>query len=297
MDYLESQKLKFEEFNNSKKNNRRLKKNPEYFSWLFENIIYGINSTLGIYLILSSIFSSFYFIFNSEFNANWTELNFFNLNNFLSNIIILFFIITGYVTTHKKSFTFLCLYISILILINFNFLLRKNTPTNDQLNSLKSNTINNIFDFIFCIIIISTNLSIAIYSVYYCCFSQGIINFNLYDTPVIKIIHEIKLQSDLIKMNFNCFIIGTGFNKYIPWILFRQSGYHFFNCTCEFNEKENFYRGDDRGVCITNIRNTDNIENIEINENERIILNKEKLNFSKDSQNLNSKSTIDCDYE
>ena len=53
--------------------------------------------------------------------------------------------------------------------------------------------------------------------------------YNLNDIQFDKIIHEIKLKSDLAKISYNAFMIKWGFHKISKKLLYNKKDYYFMN--------------------------------------------------------------------
>jgi hypothetical protein len=262
-------------------------KRVEFFSWLFLDILNFTNLTFSAFLIFYYIFSIFTLLLDNEFSNNSLEINLNKWNCTFSNLLILCLIITGYLTTKKKSSLILLLYITILILINFNFLLRQNNveANKSEINqNSQSSIVNNILTIFYSLIIITTDLLISSYSLYINLLSSGYFKINIINYPFTEIIHELKMKGDTLKMGFNNFVMGLGLHKYLPGILYKLNDYHFNNCTCEVKKE------------ITEINK--NLQHNTQNCHKSIIsqCRKQNLNITNDSSNLHSKSTIDCDY-
>lgn len=269
-------------------NEKRYKnKNIEYFSWLFIDIINFINFSFSAFLLFTFIFSFFQILLGEEFSNNSLEINLNKLNSIYSNLLISCFIISGYLITKKKTFSCLLIFFSILILINFNFLLRQNiTAEKSEINQLTINKnclVKNIFIIFYSFIIIITDILLSSYSIYTFLFSKGNIQINLIDLRFTEIIHELKMQFDTFKMGYNNFLMGLGLHKYIPGILYKLNEYHFNNCTCELPREKTVKKQNE----ILNKENS-KISNI------YHCINK-KINDASYYSIINSKSTIDID--
>lgn len=244
---------------------------PEFFSYVLSSIIYIINTVFTIYIISAiTLYVIFHFLgkeFLTDENKSQVEVE----NKFPNNIwIMLVLMIIGHFSISGKSKSLFIGYTLGLMITNINYFFNF-LPFNINYNT--ANTTIYTSHTIFNIIIILTNFAICAYSIYFYFLMIGYFKFDLNDVPLSQIIHEIRLRTDMLKINYNSFFVTVGIHKYLPGLLYKKEDFYFMTAESSRDSRE------EREI-ISSIKG------------------KKNLNFTRNSENLNSKSTIDSsEYE
>ena len=213
-------------FQNESLYNFLYKNQSNFFSNNFNFIINLINYILFLYIIFSFIIYVFFHFFALNIEVfGYNESTFLLadsilLKNNFNNIILACIIILGMFTLKKQNYYYFSIYFITYSLFIFSFICK----INFTLIPLKSYTyivFNSLLIFGFFII------SIYIILFYFKIF--GFMKYNLNDIQFDKIIHEIKLKSDLAKISYNAFMIKWGIHKISKKLLYNKKDYYFMN--------------------------------------------------------------------
>lgn len=199
-------------------------KEPELFSYFLHTIVNLINLTFGLYIIFSFLIYIFYHIFGQDLLKNDNYMNYDNalFNNLLNSLLLFIIIAVGFFADKTKSLKLFTIYLSILILINLNYL-------TNTFELLSNKTCHRIFNYM----IIIANFSISTYLVIFYLNSIKYFKYNIAEIPFDKIIHEIKLKTDMMKINFNSLAINLKLHKIFPGLLYKKEDYYFLNSSIE----------------------------------------------------------------
>jgi len=205
-----------------------------------------------------------------------------------SSIYFCILIVLNNIATANKSFSiFTIFYIfAVVITLNFytnmfNFISFLNDINKVFLQNI--NIVTNTF-YIFQYIFSALNLLMLFYFVFFYLRLIGYFKFNIQDLPFENVYHEIALRTDMMKISFNYFIISLKLHKILPGLLYTKKDYYFINAKLQ-EETEEFSE-----------EMYDKVDNLETKgNNTTTIYNKKNVNYSTDA--INSKSTIDCEYE
>ena len=215
----------------SRKNNQSLydflyNSQPNFFSGTFNFIVNGINYCLFLYIIFSFIIYLFFHFFALNIEVfGMTQTKFLEYdtilykNNF-NNIILACIIILGMLSVKKQNYLYFIIYLLTYALFIFSFIFKMNF-TLIPIYSYFYTIFNSLLFFGFFIL--------SLYSILYYFQIYGIVKNNINDIPIDKIIHEIKLKSDLAKMSYNAFMIRHGLHKISKKLLYTKKDYYFMN--------------------------------------------------------------------
>jgi hypothetical protein len=227
-----------------------------------DTIIRFNNWSMFTYIIFSLLIGIFIFVFDTKmpkFSGTFTKLI---ITNIFSLLILSILILISYAAAQKKSISYLLLYLILLILFSINCHF-------DIIQILHPPKINNTAYIIFTLMILLSNLILTVYLAQFYISSNKYSKLVLEHFPVNDLINEIKVRTDLMKISFNNFIISLKLHKFCPGILFKRNDYYF----------------------------TDPHEDFPEVHYESKTLSKEKSVINDSAEFINSKSTIDSEYE
>ena len=241
---------------------------PEFFSSTLSYIVNTINYFLFLYVVFSLLIYLFFHFFALNINSfkiseeTYTPMDSsLSLHNF-NNLFFLVIIGFGILALKQETYMFFILYMGSFGFFSLSYLNRGNYTFVDPLS----------YSFtIFNWISIGCFLLLLAYTVMYYFKSVGYLKFNLNDVPYDEIIHEVKLRTDLAKMNYNALMIRLGLHKISKKLLYTKKDYYFMNMEKErenndvikrefVNEQKNAntsfsYQGDDETLANT-VENT-----------------------------------------
>ena len=241
---------------------------PEFFSSTLSYIVNTINYFLFLYVVFSLLIYLFFHFFALNINSfkiseeTYTPMDSsLSLHNF-NNLFFLVIIGFGILALKQETYMFFILYMGSFGFFSLSYLNRGNYTFVDPLS----------YSFtIFNWISIGCFLLLLAYTVMYYFKSVGYLKFNLNDVPYDEIIHEVKLRTDLAKMNYNALMIRLGLHKISKKLLYTKKDYYFMNMEKErenndvikrefVNEQKNAntsfsYKGDDETLANT-VENT-----------------------------------------
>ena len=202
------------------------KTQSDFFSNTFSFIINIINYFLFLYIMFSFIFYIFFHFFALNVEVfGYNETTFIStdsmlLKNNFNNIILACIIILGMLSVKKQNYFYFIIYLSTYALFIFSFIFKMNF-TLIPIYSYFYTIFNSLLFFGFFIL--------SLYSILYYFQIYGFVKNNINDIPIDKIIHEIKLKSDLAKMSYNAFMIKHGLHKISKKLLYTKKDYYFMN--------------------------------------------------------------------
>lgn len=307
-------------------------KEPEFFSYSFGIIMKIFNYVLIIYILMSLTTFLMFHVFDKNNESKNLNLSTNNLNTkiekidnlkspvknkisadptskpdennnnknnkykldnsqFLSitytSIYFSILIILNNVSTTNKSFlVFIAFYaLSLIISVSFFTNFFNFIPFFYDLNKVfaeNTNLITNTF-FIFQYTFAALNMIMILYFIVFYMNIIGYFKYNIQDLPFEKIHHEISLRTDMMKISFNHLIISLKLHRILPGLLYTKKDYYFIKSK-QIDEAEE---------CSEELY--DKVENLETKGNSTFVYSKKNANYSTDG--MNSKSTIDCEYE
>jgi hypothetical protein len=220
-------------------------KQPEFFSYGYSLILKTFNWLLIAYLMFSFIIYLFYYFLNENIvRKKYFDEQFIFKNSYYACIISLQVAFSIY-SLYKKSLVTYLFYFGYTIFLNAIFLFSRAQGHLHQGLVYIELTISGI------------NLLQIIYFYFK---SIGYFKDRLVGVNPDSIVHEIRLRSDMMKINFNGFLINSKMHKMFPNLLFKKEDYYFMN---------------------KDIDQPDFLEHSKFNN----------------TMGLNSKSTIDTEYE
>jgi hypothetical protein len=238
----------------SKNHSNLQNKQPEFFNYAYSITMRTFNWLLLSYIIFSFILFLFYFFLNENIiQKKWFDEHFIMRNSYYSSLICLM-VAFSTLSLYKKSIAIYILYIAVSIFINFALIFNKEK--------------NNMH---FALMWISLTITAAniLNIIFYYFRSIGYFKDRLVGINIDSIVHEVRLRTDLMKINFNSFFISTGMYRIFPNLLFKKEDYYFMN-------KDKY------------------VENDRLDESVSFY---KKANYSDCNSGFNSKSTIDSEYE
>jgi hypothetical protein len=194
-------------------------KQPEFFSNTLSICLRTFNWMFSFYVIFSIIFSLFYFYLGKDTVSNKIlDIDRFIIDNIYYSAVIILLVMLGYVSSEKKSLTLFTTYMIAINMLSLNYFFEfiKMTP---------GNHIHRVINWM----IILQNIIIIGYFTLYYLNSIGYFKTQLEGIPFYAIEHEVKLRIDMMKINFNSFLINSKLYKIFPNLLFRKSDYYFMN--------------------------------------------------------------------
>ncbi len=205
-----------------------------------------------------------------------------------SSIYFCILIILNNIVTANKSKSIFAVFYTLSVLITMNFLTNvfNFIPFLNEINKVSFENVNIVTNtfFIFQYIFTALNFLMVIYFVVLYLNTIGYFKFNIQDLPFEYVYHEIALRTDMMKISFNHFIISLKLNKIMPGLLYTKKDYYFIHCKVQ-EETEEFSE-----------ELYDKVDTLDTKGNNTTIYNKKNAsNYSNDA--INSKSTIDCEYE
>jgi len=215
-----------------------------------------------------------------------------NNNQFVSitysSIYFCLLIILNNIATANKSVSIFALFYILSILITINFLTNifDFIPFLNKINKVSYENVNIVTNtfFIFQYIFTALNSLMIIYFLVLYLNTIGYFKYNIQDLPFENVYHEIALRTDMMKISFNHFIISLNLHKILPGLLYTKKDYYFINC--KFKEDIEEFSEE----LYDKVDSLDNKGSNSANYNKKNI-----SNYSADA--INSKSTIDCEYE
>ena len=210
-------------------------KQPEFFSSTLSYIVNTINYFLFLYVVFSLLIYLFFHFFALNINtfkiteATYTPMDSsLSLHNF-NNLFFLVIIVFGILALKQETFMFFILYMGSFGFFSLSYLIRGNYTFVEPLS----------YSFtIFNLISIGCFLLLSAYTIMFYCKSVGYLRFNLNDVPYDEIIHEVKLRTDLAKMNYNALMIRLGLHKISKKLLYTKKDYYFMNMEKERENNE-----------------------------------------------------------
>ena len=186
---------------------------------VFVNIKDGTIIDLFFFFVTIISVNNTIYLFNS-FTYRYTCFIF-------NNLFFLVIIVFGILALKQETFMFFILYMGSFGFFSLSYLIRGNYTFVEPLS----------YSFtIFNLISIGCFLLLSAYTIMFYCKSVGYLRFNLNDVPYDEIIHEVKLRTDLAKMNYNALMIRLGLHKISKKLLYTKKDYYFMNME---KEREN----------------------------------------------------------
>lgn len=213
---------------------------PQYFSFNLKMILFGLNYVFILYTIFSVIINIFYHTFAlniQSFEVSSTQFeegSSILLRNNYNNIILLFVIMLGYLTSYYETMSSFFAYIMLYTGFFFSFTFKIYTRCPDS-------KISYIFLAFFIFLTIGMG-ALVVYSFLYYFNMIGYVKYTLNEVPTDDLIHEVKLRSDMAKMRFNAFFIRLGLHKYLRRFMFKKEDYYFLNMDKERDNNEKIKR-------------------------------------------------------
>ena len=206
---------------------------PEFFSSTLSYIVNTINYFLFLYVVFSLLIYLFFHFFALNINSfkiseeTYTPMDSsLSLHNF-NNLFFLVIIGFGILALKQETYMFFILYMGSFGFFSLSYLIRANYTFVDPPS----------YSFtLFNWISIGCFLLLSAYTVMFYFKSVGYLRFNLNDVPYDEIIHEVKLRTDLAKMNYNALMIRLGLHKISKKLLYTKKDYYFMNME---KEREN----------------------------------------------------------
>ncbi len=237
-------------------------KQPEFFSHTLSVCLRTFNWMFSFYVIFSMIFSIFYFYLGKDIVTNKiADIDRYIIDNIYYSAIIVLLVMLSYFSMQKKSYFLFTTYVITinLLALNYFFELIKMTP---------GNHIHRVINWM--IIVLDFILTGYVSSFYFQ--SIGYFKHQLEGLSFDTIENEVKLRTDMMKINFNSFLINTKLYKVFPNMLFRKNDYYFMNTEC-------------------------NSEEYDMVDELKATARKKNNNNNSNSEAFYSGSTIDAEYE
>lgn len=205
-----------------------------------------------------------------------------------SSIYFCLLIILNNIAITNKSVSIFALFYTLSVVITINFLTNtfNSIPFLNGINKVSFESVNIVTNtfFIFQYIFTALNSLMIVYFLFFYLNTIGYFKYNIQDLPFEYVYHEIALRTDMMKISFNHFIISLKLHKVLPGLLYTKKDYYFINCKVQ-EETEEFAE-----------ELYDKVDTLDTKGNNTTIYNKKNAsNYSNDA--INSKSTIDCEYE
>ncbi len=230
---------------------------------------------------------------NNAYDANNNQINsILDNTQFLSisytSIYFCILIVLNIISTSNKSFSIFALFYILCCVITINFFTDFFTFISflNNINKVFSDSKNIVAKTFFIFQYIFTTLNFTMFAYFIVLYANtiGYFKYNIQDLPFESIYHEIALRTDMMKISFNYFIISIKLNKILPGLLYTKKDYYFVNAKMQ-KETEDYSE-----------ELYDKVDSLETKGNNLSNINK-KNNSNYSSDNIHSKSTIDCEYE
>lgn len=241
----------------------------DYFNKSFISIYSLFNYFLMFYLIFSSVLSFVNYVFNDKTTEETILKTISGLTStsLLDYILLIFLLFLGAQVIINKSTISLIIQMITLTSVSLQQYIYL---FNIKLFSIGFTYISNLF-------VVFT----LVYSVLFYFKLIQYFKFEINLLPQDKIVHEINLRNDMIKIGFNNTLIKMNVHKLFPSLLFGKEDYYFTKC--EQYEPNYLDEYNDQVTDLTYSKDYGN--------------QNKNLNHSNASTELYSKSHIDCEYE
>jgi hypothetical protein len=196
-------------------------KQPEFFSYGYSLVMRTFNWLLTFYITFSFVIYLFYYFLNENIvQKKWFNEQFILQNSYYAGILSLNILLSVY-SLYRKSVPVYLVYFSYTLFLNAVLLFKY--PQS------------NVHQALAWILVTITAINV-VYLVYFYFKSIGYFKDKLIGVNQDAIVHEIRLRSDMMKINFNGFLIRSKIHKLFPNMLFRKEDYYFMNRESYANE-------------------------------------------------------------
>jgi hypothetical protein len=189
-------------------------KQPEFFSYGYTLLMRTFNWLLVFYTTFSLIVYLFYYFLNENvLQKKWFDEKFIISNSYYAGLVLLQVTLSVF-SLYKKYVAIFSIYM--IYSIAMDTVLVLHWPGNNMHLALMWTVI----------AITAFNLANI---VYFYLKSIGYFKDKLVGVNNDSIVHEVRLRTDMMKINFNSHMINSGMGRLFPSMLFKKEDYYFMN--------------------------------------------------------------------